>query len=103
VEEPQVDAELVPVDVAMHLSPDEREPLTDLAERVDDPVDEGFLSMEVRGTTLPGPQLPCHRGRCVLLRSIADPRHVGRLTTVSDSQSSPRSVGRRALARRVRL
>jgi hypothetical protein len=33
VKEPQVDAQVVPVDVAMHLSSDEREPLRSVGRR----------------------------------------------------------------------
>ncbi|WP_412874083.1 hypothetical protein ACL00U_16900 (plasmid) [Curtobacterium poinsettiae] len=57
MEEQQVDVEIVPVDVEVHLPAHKREPFAELAESVDDPVDEWLLEVAFLRVAIQGDEV----------------------------------------------
>ncbi len=70
VEKQQVDVEVVAVDLEVHLPADERESVAELAERVDDPVDECLLEMAFLHVAVEGEKVQHVRIFRQLLREV---------------------------------
>ncbi len=74
MEEQQVDGEVVPVNVEVHLSADELEPFSEFAEGVDDPVDECLLEVAFLRVPVEGEEVQQVGVLRDLLRQIRVPR-----------------------------